>query len=225
MNKWGAERLAAATGIVFVALFLAGIFAPGEEPPNLHDSNAAVLAFFQKHHHAFLASTILLGLAFAAFLWFLGSLGAAVRRRGEPRLASVAFGAGVAATAVAYLAVVIQATITFRTPADSAPGNVELLYDLQFIATTIVFFPFAVLVAAVSLAAWRSRVLPQWFGAAGLLGALVILVGAGALDQRGFYAPDGAYAVIALIVFLAWTMAASALLVTNPSAEDIPAAL
>jgi hypothetical protein len=89
------------------------------------------------------------------------------------------------------LAVVIQATITFRTPAGAARGNVELLYDMQFITTTIISFPIAVLIGAVPLASWRSRVLPQWFGAAGLFAALVVVVSGGALDQRGFYAPDG----------------------------------
>jgi hypothetical protein len=225
MAKWGAERLAAASGILFVALFLAGILAPGEEPPNLHDPNTTVVAFFMKHHHALLASSILLSLAYVAFLWFLGSLGAALRLRGEPRLAAVAFGGGVSASALAYLAVVIQAAITFRTPADSAPGNIEVLYDMQFITTTIVSFPVAVLVGAVSIASWRSRVFPQWFGAAGLLVALVVLVSGGALDQRGFYAPDGAYAIISLIVFLAWTLAASAFLVMRPLGDKTPEAV
>lgn len=221
MSKWGAERLAAASGIVFVALFLAGTLVPGEEPPDLHDSNSEVLVFFLEHHRALLVSSVLLGLSYVAFLWFLGTLGAALRQRGEPRLAAVAFGGGVATAALASLALAIQATLTFRSGAPGPPGNVEAFYDLQFITTTIIGFPVAVLTGAVSLAAWRSRVLPQWFGAAGLFATLVLVVSGGALDQKGFYAPDGAYAVIALIVFLAWTLVASVFLVMRPPADQV----
>lgn len=217
MRAW---RLAATTGIVFVTLFLAGVLAPGPGPPDINDSNDAVFVFFQQHHHALLASVILLGLAFVAFLWFLGNLVAELRRGGEPRLAAVAFGGGVAASAIAYLAIAIRATITFRTTAHSPVTEVDLMYDFEFITATIINFPLAVLVGAVSLAAWRSSVLPRRFGAAGLIGAPIILAAGGAIDQQGFYAPDGAYAIVALIVFLAWTLAASTLLITRPALEE-----
>jgi hypothetical protein len=38
---------------------------------------------------------------------------------------------------------------------------------------------------------------------------VVVLVGAGALSQKGFYSPDGGYTAISLIVFLAWTLVTS----------------
>jgi Domain of unknown function (DUF4386) len=222
MSRWTVERLAAATGILFVALLLASLFVTGEQPPNLQATNAEILTFFGENHRALLISVILGGLALVAFLWFLGSVAATLRRGGEPRLATVAFGAGVATASLAGASLVIQATIAFRLSAD-APQIAKALYDMQFLTQTIVGFPAAAFVAAVSIAAWRSRLLPQWFGLVGLIGAAIVLVGAGAFKQKGFYAPDGAYRTIALIVFLAWTLALSGILATRTPAEEAEA--
>lgn len=188
MSRWTAERLAAATGILFVVLFVASLFAPGEGPPSLGDSNGEILAFFGENHRALLISVILGGLALVAFLWFLGSVGAALRNAGEARLAAVAFGGGIVTSALAGLSLVIQATLTFRLSVD-APQIAKALYEMRFLTETIIGFPVAVLVGAVSLAAWRSRVLPQWFGLAGFLVAAIVLVGGGAFSSRAFTPP------------------------------------
>src|SRR5207249_3791445 len=107
MTKWNWERLAAGSGVLFVALFLAAFFVPGKEP-NLSDSNAKWVNFVHDHTRELKVSAILFGLAFIAFLWFAGSLATRLREAGEQRLAAIAFGSSVATVTIAAIGISIQ---------------------------------------------------------------------------------------------------------------------
>lgn len=222
MAKWGWDRLGAAGGIVFVVLLIV-VQAALPSQPDLGDSSEKVTMFYLHHHRAGLIGGILIGLALVAFVWFLGSLTAAIREAGEGRLAAIAFGGGLLAIGMAMVGTVITTALAFRIALDS-PDMVKGLFDMQFIALTLIGFPVAVLVEATAVAALRTRILPQWYGWTGTLAALALLFSGGALAHKGFYAPDGAYGLITLFVFLVWMLATSILLILRaPAAEPVRA--
>jgi hypothetical protein len=92
------------------------------------------------------------------------------------------------------------------------------------VALTIIRFPVAMTMGATAIAALRTGVFPQWYAPLNGLAALVVLVGAGALSQKGFYSPDGGYTTISLIVFLAWTLVTSGWLAFRMGTERAPRA-
>jgi hypothetical protein len=171
------------------------------------------------------ASMIVGALALIALLWFLGSLAARLREAGEPRLAAIAFGGGVVAIAIVLVGFSLNAALV--RIAGHSPDQVKAWYDAQFVELTFVGFPAAVLGFATTIASWRARIFPAWYNAASGLASLVFLTSGGALAQTGFYAPDGAYGLIALIVFAAWVLVTSALLVSliekAPATRAVPA--
>jgi predicted membrane metal-binding protein len=93
MGRWTADRLAAATGMGFVALFIIAFFV-ATKPPDSTDPNAEWVTYFVHHHRSVLVSAVLFGASAMFFLWFSGSVSSALRGVGQTRLASVAFGGG-----------------------------------------------------------------------------------------------------------------------------------
>jgi hypothetical protein len=222
VGKWGAERAAAYTGVVFVVLFVVGFFTGGN-PPDLSDSKQRWTLWFAANHRRELGSAILVGIALVAFVWFLGSVWAALRDTGEPRLAAVALGCGLAATGLGYVWVAVWAS-AYRVGIDQQ-SLLKGMIDLGDTAATVIGFPLAGLAAATALASHRRSFFPGWYAPAGGLAALVLLFGGGALAQSGFYRPDGPYAFVALLVFLVWTLVTSVLLGARAKAAVEPASV
>ena len=90
------RRWDAATGIGFVVLVSVGLLLPGV-PPKADASINEIRSFFA-HRGAILASDFLIGLGWALFLWFLGSVRSYLRagEGSEGQLSAAPFGGGVA---------------------------------------------------------------------------------------------------------------------------------
>jgi hypothetical protein len=215
--KWNWERLVAGCGFLFVVLFLVGLFLPGKAP-TMSASNATWVHYVVGNSREFKVGSILLGLALITFVWFVASLAARLRVAGEPRLAAIAFGGAVATAAIFAVAVAVQAALAYRI-ANEQPTLVKSFVELSTVAQTIIRFPVAMTIGATAIAAMRTGVFPKWYAPFSGLTAVVVLVGAGALSQTGFYAPDGGYTVISLAFFLAWTLGTSGLLAFQAESE------
>jgi len=211
MGKLNWERLAAASGAVFVALFVAGFVLAVSDQPSLGDPNADWVAWVRDHVRELKVATILLGLALVAFLWFVGSVAGALRKAGEERLASVATASGAAMATLALLGVALVTALAYRVSAE-APRLTKPLFEVQLVVFTLISFPVAAFAYTTAVATWRSRLFPGWYAPAGGLAALAFLFGGGALAAKGFYAPDGGYALITTIAFLVWVLVTSLLL-------------
>jgi hypothetical protein len=222
MGRWSAERFAAATGIGFVVLFVISFFV-ATEPPDASDPNGQWTAYFLDHHRGVLISSVLLGASMMFFIWFAGSLAAALRAAGEERLARVAFGGGVAGSATGILIASLQGALTYRIVYD-APDQVKPFVDVAFTVQTLVSFPIAVILGATAIASWRSKLFPGWWTALSGLGAVVMVSGGGALANGGFYRPDGPWAFVTLIVFLVWTLVTSGWLALGAKEGAAPSA-
>lgn len=221
MGKWSAERLAAASGLVFLALYVVAILVV-PRAPELSSSNAKVAAYYVQHHRAGLVQTVLLGLAVIAFLWFIGSLVALLRGAGEARLASVAFAGGIAAAGLALLGMTISGALFMRVALES-PAMAGGLHVLVVTAFMLTGFATATIAFATAIAVWRCKVLPTWYAATTAVAGVLFLLGGGALTYSGFYSPDGAYSWISTIAFLVWTLITSAELIQHAEvAQEAP---
>lgn len=158
-------RLAPLTGAASVLLLLGSAIAvgyyeylpaPGEIGRHLTDNSTAVTI------GAYLG---LLGAIL--FLWFAGSLRAALRaaERGDGRVSAIAFGGGVAAAAL--MAVTYSTVLAAAARAGSTGGIADLeagtLYDfsstLQGIGTA---YAVAVLIGGYAVVAFRTAMTPRW---------------------------------------------------------------
>jgi hypothetical protein len=220
MGRWSADRLAATAGIAFVVVFVASFFS-ATEPPDSRDSNAEWVSYFANHHRATLISAVLLGAAAMFFIWFAGSLAAALRNAGEPRLGAVAFGGGITIAALGTGVASLEGALTYRIAMDS-PANVKAFVDFAFALQVLISFPIAVLLGATAIAAWRSAAFPLWWAAFSGAGSVVMVSGGATLARTGFYRPDGAWSFVTLIVFLAWTLVTSGWLALRTPAEPGP---
>lgn len=203
MSRWNWEALAAASGLVFVVLRVIAFVVP-DEPPGLDERRERFAAYFLDQAREVKVSTILHGLALMAFVWFLGSLAARLRRGGEERLGAVALGGGVVTAALLAVSTLVLAALAFQAAAE-APQQAKSFYDVAIVASTVAAFPFAVVTGAAAIAGWRARLFPRWYSALSGLLTVGFVFGGGALASEGFYAPDGEYStVLVLIAFLVW---------------------
>src|SRR5438034_11114582 len=110
-KRW--DKLAAGTGVAFVALILASSFVVPKTPPKIDDPIGKIGRFFVDHHNGLLWGGWLGMLATLFGLWFVGTVAHWVRRQDQPRLATIAFGGGVTAFGVALLATLFSTTIAY----------------------------------------------------------------------------------------------------------------
>ena len=216
------ERVGAATGLLFVALFLTAF---GVEIKNFPESGAAsaeeIAAFVEEHRFRIGLATVTYALGWTAFLWFIGSLRAALSRaESSQRLAFVGFGGGLLTAGLFLAGTALQSEIIFADLATK--DEVTLLSQWAIFDASGGFFaitPFlrAVFVGAASLVAIRHGGLPRWLGWAGLLAAMANFVGG-----FDFLAPPGGsftgHPLIDLFAFLAWVLLASGILFFRPGA-------
>jgi hypothetical protein len=213
MDKASWDRVAPGFGVVFAVLFLLGFLLIGDSPA-LDAPAEEVASYYDDKRGKLLTVTVLFGLSIVAFLWFLGSVVHTLRvEADESRLAATALGAGVVTTSLFGGLVLMNAGLTFQIAEDGDAGVVAALYDLVWVASTLISYPVAAFVFATGIGVMRGRLLPVWFGWASAVGALAILVSGTTFARDGFWAPDGVYnAYLAPLVFLAWAVALSALL-------------
>jgi hypothetical protein len=213
MDKAMWDRVAPGFGVVFAVFFLLGFLLIGDSP-GLDDSPEEIATYFDDERGKLVTVIVLFGLAIVAFLWFLGSVVHTLRvEADESRLAPTALGAGVVTTSMFGGIVLLNAGLTFQIAEDGDAGVVAAVYDLAWVASTLISFPVAALVFATGIGVWRSRLLPAWFGWTSAVAAVAILSSGTTWARDGFWAPDGLYnAYITPIIFIAWTLVVSVLL-------------
>lgn len=225
-SRW--ERIAAATGIAFVVILAIGNFlAPN--PPAQDDPIEEVIDFAVDNRSALLIGSYLTGLALVFGLWFLGSLRTFLMRAegGIGRLAAVAFAGGVVFVAIVLVSNAVGNGITLRIAEEGDPVAVRALFDTLTVLIASASFPVAVLVAATSIVAMRTGVLPRWYGWAGpVLTLLFLVAGTGVYIDHGFLAPGGGFSLIAFVVFALWVLVTSVLMMQRlgqPGTRGAPA--
>jgi hypothetical protein len=221
------RRWDAATGIGFVVVGAVAFILPGT-PPKADDSSQEVAKFFVDKRDELLTSSALWLLAFAFFLWFLGSLRSYLRAAegGEGRLSAAAFGGGVAAAALILAAICALNAGAFKVADETLlPGDLHLirsLYDFSNALVSISGAGFLVLFAAASCSAARSGALPPWlywFGS--VVGVLQLLGGVGLVAESGAFAVGGAFTAVVPCLSFLWILAASIVLMQRAGTPPV----
>ncbi|MGA8745743.1 MAG: hypothetical protein WB507_07760 [Solirubrobacterales bacterium] len=91
MSDAQARRMGAATGIIFVALIVIGLFAVVPKGPAFNSSAASIQQFYVHNRHDLQVGLFIASFGFLFFVWFLGSLVSHLRRfeGQEGRLTSI----------------------------------------------------------------------------------------------------------------------------------------
>jgi hypothetical protein len=222
MGKWSPERLAASSGIGFVILLVVGSLIPGS-PKKYSASAADIATWLHDKHKALLIAAILFGLAYVFFLWFLASFAGTFRAAGEQRLATVIYGAGVALITIGAVSDGIMVALSREVSMGADPNTLKLLYGIDNFLYGRMFWIATAIALAVAIANSRAKALPDWFGWLSYAGAAVFVIGGLSEKTKGFFSPTGGMVMITFIVFLAWILIASVLLVQKNATASVGA--
>jgi hypothetical protein len=196
-------RTAAIGGLAFTVLYLAHRILQGTGPES--STAAAVADYNLAHRSILLASEVAVGLALLAFIPFLAALVPVIWRVGQETLAvAVAISGGVF---VAMGFVSNAAETALNGVADSnQPAAVLALDQLQ--GRTPIVWTITALVAVLSLAIQRTRLVWRWLGVVGLIAAAVFLLGSifSVLGRT----PEGSSSLLGVGLFIVWMLLLSA---------------
>jgi len=210
MDKATWDKLAAAGGIVGVALFIVAGILYGS-PPGVDEDAQSVADFFADNRGQVLTAVFLQGLGVLAILWFVAALVNAMREAGEARLAAAAFGSFLLAFSIGGVAALTRSTLAYSI-ADEGSDLVLPLYHLAVVFDVFVNILGAGLFLAVGGASLRTAIFPRWWGWLSVVAGLLLIIGATAWARDGFWSPTGGVSFISFIVFLVWTLGTSVLL-------------
>ena len=222
-RQW--ERLAAATGIVFVIMQVASGFAMGE-PPDFDAGPGEIRDYFVDDGGGILLGTMFNALSALFFIWFLGSLRAVLRiaEAGPGRLSAVAFAGGLATITIAIVASLPGAALAWENTAEVVEdGSLLFLWNL----TTLSFVGLAgtgtAFVLAVSVLIFRTRLFPPWLGAVGVLAAIAQLVNAFSFVADDFESPLLLFGFLGFALTMLFILILSIYMVVRLGANRAPA--
>jgi len=173
--RW--ERFAPLTGIVAVVLWVVGVIVEESTDYSDQDTPREILAVFQEDTNTLIAAGIIFAFGAVFFIWFLGSLRAALysAEDGVGRLSSIVYGSGM----LAALCLLLQVAPTLQGAVDEDDLSADTAQSLQsmgeafFVGTELTLL---VMFAAVGLLVLQTRVLPIWLGWVSLAVALLLAI-------------------------------------------------
>jgi hypothetical protein len=201
------------SGIVYVALFVVGLNLTSNSPQP-SDSDSKILSYYADsgNRNKEIVTFFLVVVAALFFLWFVTHLRGRLRavEREPHSLSSLAFAAGIASAALLIAAVGVAFGPSFaRADSDQFtidPNLARLISDTSYLLVVGSTMATAVLIAATSVLAVRTSVLPSWLGWVGFAAALAELV---------------AILFFPLFALWAWVIVVSIALIARPeSAND-----
>jgi hypothetical protein len=216
------ERLARASGIGFVVLLIAAFIIYGNGP-KVNDSAGTIASFYTDHRGRILTALILFGIAYILLLWFVGTIANVLREAGEGRLGATAIAMG--ATFVGLQAVIGALTggLALNIGKAGDEGVVQALNTLTGSTDAISAYPFAGLVAAVTIGLTRARIMPSWYAPLGFVAGLLVVLHGTNWATSGFWSATGGYLFVTIIAGLAWTLITSGMLYMKaPVGERAP---
>lgn len=207
-------RLAAVGGAVFFALFMTfGVLTSGT--PSVTDSRQDTFNYLSAPQGRLQLAAALLGLAMPAALLFVSALYRALRKAegGKAALAVAALGGGLLAAASTVTGALIMGTTAARIT-DIGPAGARLWWTMFLMSIGATLLGLLLLIGTTAVVSLQSQLFAGWFALAGLVLALVSIVGAFTIG----YATTGiqATAGIAVILDSVWIFLVSFFLWRNP---------
>ena len=200
------DRLAPLAGVVAVGLWVVGTFLLEKDDRPDGKDVGAFAAWVAENDSSILAGAIVFGFGVLFFLWMLGSLRAALAAAegGPARLASIAFGSGVAVCVSLMFTYLPHAQAAFDHANTSDTGLEALVRVGDAFLGGAALFAVPMLVAS-GVAVLRFGALPRWLAWFGFAIALVLAI------------PPVAFFGVVLGLPL-WTLVVSVLLYRRPAA-------
>jgi hypothetical protein len=214
------QRLAAASGLVFVLMVILSIIVNPEATPDTDAAAGEFLQYVTDEKDKIELSALFGALGAVAWLWFVGVVTAALSRaetlvRGFARVSWVTFAGGLIAVALILVNSALLLTIS-ATPDDTDPAVARALIVASQICFVMAAVGFVAMFSSAGILILRSGGLPRWLGWHGLLTSFLWT-----LALFAVLAPEddgGAFEVywpLALLSFLVWVVAASVALVRD----------
>ena len=201
------RRIQAGAMAGFSALLFAVAFSIQGRPPAPDEPTAVISRYLSDHREAILAGDLILAVAVAPFLWFLGTLRGYLVSRGELALSAAAVLGMALGTAVVVVAVGVQAGLVLN----SAGGPDELVrfgFDAFNAIVTVAGGCFAIGAGALAASGARSGLFGPWLLRSGLVTAFLQLATLpGIFLERGPWAAGGLVPLVAFLVLVAWIVA------------------
>jgi hypothetical protein len=208
-------RTAAISALAFTALYLVHRLLQGTGPDS--STAAAVTTYNLAHRGALVASEVAVGLALLAFIPFLAALVPVIWRAGQEALAVAVTVSGGVFVAMGFVSNAAETALIWVADANQ-PAAVLALDELQ--GRTPVVWTITALLAALSLAIFRTGLVGRWLGVAGLVAAAIFLLGS-IFSVLG-PAPEGSSSLVGVGLFIVWMLALSAALWRAPSTSTTP---
>jgi hypothetical protein len=218
MEKGTYARYGAATGILAVVLVAVGFLVFSTDIPDADASAQQWQSFFVDHQDRAQTGLTIAGIGLFFFIWFLGSLRDAIAAAevGTGRLASIAYGGGLVATAALVAGITGYLAAAFH-PQGVDPGVTRALSDFGTLVAAPASAGFTALFAATAVAGYRHGALPAPVAGISALAAIGQLFAypTGVTDS-GAFAPDGVLGLLVpFVTFVVGLLAISGTLVSR----------
>jgi hypothetical protein len=177
-GRRGLPEWAALGGVVYIVLFVIGLFFMFNGEPDSSSAPEKIVAYFSDagHRDRIAAGWILAGLGLLALLFFVASLRETVRRFDDGVLTTLTTLGGAIYVTLALAAIALESAV--RTMSDDTYQNTvypELIHaagDAGYVMHASGGAALGVMILAASIAFIRSGVVPKWAGWLGLVAAL-----------------------------------------------------
>ena len=176
------RRLAPLSGVIFVVLYVIGSIIGMSDSPDFAGSSQEITEYYTDSKDEILVATVIAAIATPFYIWFLGCLRSAIARveGGTTRLASTAFGAGIAAGAAGVAGVMVNAMGALRIDEqDTIAGpTATAYYDIgQILAFAATPALLAAGLVATAVASLRYRaILPAWLAYVTIVLAIIDVI-------------------------------------------------
>jgi hypothetical protein len=216
------ERLALASGILFVAVQIATVafnvvFFLTTHPP-MDASPQETARGFAEHATMVEIGTYLYVLQVPFLLVFLGGLFGVLRRAegGSGALAISVLGAGIAMVVIASMGALISSLTPIIGQLGGDGATVKAIDAMTPLALALSAFPRAVLLGATSVVVLESGIAPRWIGWAGLVLGLISLVSTGTLVAPELFP----FLALGTLLFVVWVAALTVALLRSTRTES-----
>jgi len=220
MPDW--ERNWRSAGIVFAVLIIVASVVYGSQP-KVGASADKLVSFYDGDRTRILIATVFFCFSFLELLWFGAALASVLRDAGMGGWGAAATASSAAWGAVLFVRMTVRAALAFSIAGSGSQQLTSGLNDLGWVLTVILAFPTAMFVMSGAFGLWRAGIISKRFFAAGVTAVVLVLLGGTQQLTSGFWAPDGAYALVSEVVWLVWIVVLSGFLtMRSPSTVRAP---
>jgi hypothetical protein len=204
-------------------LFLVVAFITYGNSPKVGASADKLVSFYDGDRTRILIATIIFCVGFLNLLWFAAALSTDLRDAGKGGWATAVTASSAALGAMLFLRMALRAALAFSIAGSGSDQVISGLSEFAWVVSVIVSYPAAMLVMSGSFGLWRAEIISTRSFTAGVAAVVLVLLGGTTFAVDGFWAPDGAYAIISQLILLVWLAVVSGFLVMRqPSAARAP---